>query len=97
MKVEYGMFKIPPNRRNVKDGKWSNELQTFMQGEQPMMRISFEDEDGGKAAANNCYSALVQLIKRLNAQSQMYCKLRGSVVYTIKKGCVNNGTTEVQD
>ena len=97
MKVEYGMFKIPPNRRNVKDSKWSSELQIFMKGEQPMMRISFEDEDGGKAAANNCYSALIQLIKRLNAQSQMCCKLRGSVVYTIKKEGVNNGTTEVQD
>ena len=96
MKVEYGMFKIPPNRRNVKDGKWSRELQTFMQGEQPMMRISFETEDGGKAAANNCYSSLIQLIKRLNAQSQMYCKLRGSVVYTIKKGGMKDGT-EVQD
>lgn len=96
MKVEYGMFKIPPNRRNAKDGKWSSELQIFMQGEQPMMRISFEDEDGGKAAANNCYSALVQLIKRLNAQNQMYCKLRGNAVYTIRKGGMNDGT-EVQD
>ena len=95
MKVEYGMFKIPPNRRISREGKWAQELQTFMQGGQPMMRISFDDEDGGKPAANNCYSSLIQLLKRLNC-FDVYCKLRGSAVYTIRKGGMKDGT-EVQD
>lgn len=91
MKVEYGMFQIPPNMRNGKEGKWTSALKDFLQGTQPMMRISFDDADGGKAAANNCYSSLIQLIRRLNVQEKMYCKLRGSTVYTIRKGGANNG------
>lgn len=96
MKVEYGMFKIPPNKRNGKEGKWTGALKDFLQGTQPMMRISFDDTDGSKAAANNCYSSLVQLIKRLNLQDKMYCKLRGSIVYTIRKGGMNDGA-EIQN
>lgn len=96
MKVEYGMFKIPPNKRNGKEGKWTGALKDFLQGTQPMMRISFDDTDGGKVAANTCYSSILQVIKRLDAQAQVYCKLRGSAVYTIRKGGMNDGT-EVQD
>lgn len=50
MKVEYGMFKIPPNKRNSREGKWTSVLKDFLQGTQPMMRIAFDDTDGGKAA-----------------------------------------------
>lgn len=96
MKVEYGMFKIPPNKRNGKEGKWTDALKDFLQGTQPMMKISFDDTDGGKVAANSCYSSLIQLIKRSNVQEKMYCKLRGSAVYTIRKGGMNDDT-EVQD
>ena len=96
MKVEYGAFKVPPNRRNLADSKWASELYDFLHNGAPTMRILFEAEDGGKIAANNCYSALIQLIKRLNVQEQLYCKLRGNGVYVIRKGGMKDGT-EVQD